>query len=185
MINRIVQIREFPARVKALLCRVFTPDFLGQIFLSSLEFFLVVHTNTYHCGWTTVRNLERGNWERERARSRGAKSLNRRGEFIFQNSRRRSCCSTRTRTARSRWRSSAWWWDLWGRGRPVSEYVGESLWKNECIRGGIGRVSSTCMKTRPWSGRKPRNWRKPCPLAAKRYNGNLNRRPNTVLSNNY
>lgn len=145
MINRIVQIREFPARVKALLCRVFIPDFLGQIFLSFLEFFLVVHTNTYHCGWTTVRNLERGNWERERARSRGAKSLNRRGEFIFQNSRRRSCCSTRTRTARSRWRSSAWWWDLWGRGRLVSEYVGESLWKNV-----FGEVSAAC---------RPRAWR--------------------------
>lgn len=26
---------------------------------------------------------------------------------------------------------------------------------------------------------------KVCPLAAKRYNGNLNRQPNTVLSNNY
>lgn len=84
MINRIVQIREFPARVKALLCRVFIPDFLGQIFLSSLEFFLVVHTNTYHCGWTTVRNLERGNWERESSFERSEEFKSTRGIYLSE-----------------------------------------------------------------------------------------------------
>lgn len=57
---------------------------------------------------------------------------------LLQNSRRRSCCSTRTRTAPSRWRSSAWSCDLWGKGRPVSgKWFGK---KSESV----GRVSSTC-----------------------------------------
>lgn len=38
----------------------------------------------------------------------------------FQNSRRRSCCSTKTKMEPSRWRNSGWSCDHWDRGRLVS-----------------------------------------------------------------